>query len=85
MNVFVVCPIEIFLSMWIDRMKRRRGHFWGYSLNTRDMGCARFRLFVLHVRRTSAVMSAEKERDTVYVSDIITFLRENYRLVITYA
>ena len=37
----------------------------------RDMGCARLRLFILHV------MSAEKERDTVDVSDIITFLREN--------
>ena len=32
-------------------------HFWGFSLNMRDMGCVR--LFVLHV------MSAEKERDTV--------------------
>ena len=51
--------------------KRRRSHFWGFSLNMRDMGCARLRLFILHV------MSAEKERDTVDVSDIITFLREN--------
>ena len=41
--------------------------------------CAFSSFFVLHV------MSAERERDTVYVSDIITFLRENYRLVITYA
>ena len=39
--------------------KDEEAHFWGFSLNMRDMG----RLFVLHV------MSAEKERDTVDVSD----------------
>ena len=57
-----VCPIEIFLSMWIDRIKRRR--FLGIFSQHEGYGmCVYVFLFYMYV------MSAEKERDTVDVSD----------------